>query len=239
MCTGLNPLIYTISALILLGTLAIVAIITCWIRVRRSYNRRMFQTNTNPQDYLDYISDNDFTPLATDEFAASLHERPPTYNESEDMNSETGEGSGTQPSSTRTPPPRPPPPPTSNSPLSRPGSGEAGEAAGELEGSGTRSSSTRTPPPPNNNSNGPQLRAQSSSSTGTGNNIPDLSEVQCTNTGRAGGSSSGQAFNGVDTLLSMDLETGNGTQQSQLESLPVSSGATESVEVGILIEFGD
>ena len=93
--TGLNPLIYTISAVILLGTLAIVAIITCWIRARRSYNRRMFQSSANPQDYLDYISDNEFTPLTTSEFVASLQERPPTYNESEEIEGQTrpeGEG---------------------------------------------------------------------------------------------------------------------------------------------------
>ena len=83
--TGLNPLIYTISAVVLLGTLAIVAIITCWIRARRSYNRRMFQSSANPQDYLDYISDNEFTPLTTSEFVASLQERPPTYHESEEI----------------------------------------------------------------------------------------------------------------------------------------------------------
>ena len=80
---GLNPLIYTISAVILLGTLAIVAIITCWIRARRSFNNRIFRPNTTPQDYFDYINDNEFTPLTSSEFAASLQERPPTYVESE------------------------------------------------------------------------------------------------------------------------------------------------------------
>lgn len=80
---GLNPLIYTISAVILLGTLAIVAIITCWIRARRSFNNRIFRPNTTPQDYFDYINDNEFTPLTSSEFAASLQERPPTYIESE------------------------------------------------------------------------------------------------------------------------------------------------------------
>lgn len=83
MYIGLNPLIYTISAVILLGTLAIVAIITCWIRARRSFSSRTLQPNTSSQDYFDYISDSEFTPLTTSEFAASLQERPPTYVESE------------------------------------------------------------------------------------------------------------------------------------------------------------
>ena len=80
---GLNPLIYVISAVILLGTLAIVSIITCWIRARRSFNNRIFRPNNTPQDYFDYINDNEFTPLTSSEFAASLLERPPTYVESE------------------------------------------------------------------------------------------------------------------------------------------------------------
>ena len=80
---GMNPLIYTISAVILLGTLAIVAIVTCWIRARRSFNNRMFRPNTTSQDYFDYINDSEFTPLTSSEFAASLQERPPTYIESE------------------------------------------------------------------------------------------------------------------------------------------------------------
>ena len=56
--------------------------------MRRSYNRRHYQLSNNPQDYLDYISDNDLTPLASSELAASLEERPPSYGESEEMNSE-------------------------------------------------------------------------------------------------------------------------------------------------------
>lgn len=93
--SGLNPLIYTISAVILLGTLAIVAIITCWIRARRSFNSRSLRSNNTPQDYLDYISDNEFTPMTTSEFLASLQERPPTYNESEQIQSRiTQEGDG-------------------------------------------------------------------------------------------------------------------------------------------------
>ena len=56
--------------------------------MRRSYNRRHYQLSNNPQDYLNYISDNDLTPLASSELAASLEERPPSYGESEEMNSE-------------------------------------------------------------------------------------------------------------------------------------------------------
>lgn len=86
---GLNPLIYAVSVLILLGSLALVILLTCWIRVRRSYNRQHYRLTNNPQDYLDYISDNDLTPLASSELAASFEERPPSYSESEEMNSKT------------------------------------------------------------------------------------------------------------------------------------------------------
>ena len=82
---GLKPLIYTVASVILLGTLAIIAIVTCWIRARRSFHNRVIRPNNTPQDYLDYISDNEFTPLTTSEFMASLQERPPTYNQSEEM----------------------------------------------------------------------------------------------------------------------------------------------------------
>ena len=82
---GLKPLIYTVASVILLGTLAIVSIVTCWIRARRSFQSRIMRPNNTPQDYLDYISDNEFTPLTTSEFMASLQERPPTYNQSEEM----------------------------------------------------------------------------------------------------------------------------------------------------------
>ena len=74
--------------MILLGTLAIVAIITCWIRARKSFHNRQLRPDSSPQDYLDYISDNEFTPLTTSEFLASLEQRPPTYNQSEEMESE-------------------------------------------------------------------------------------------------------------------------------------------------------
>ncbi|MCG8623713.1 MAG: hypothetical protein MJE68_17180, partial [Proteobacteria bacterium] len=76
--TGFNPLIYIISvaAVVVLGTLVIIAIVTCWIRARRSYNRRMFQSSANPQDHLNYIIDNEYTPLTTSEF---LQERSPTF----------------------------------------------------------------------------------------------------------------------------------------------------------------
>ena len=45
----------------------------------------MMQTSTAAQDYLDYISDNEFTPMTSSEFMASLQERPPTYLQSEEM----------------------------------------------------------------------------------------------------------------------------------------------------------
>lgn len=92
--------------MILLGTLAIVAIITCWIRARRSFNNRIFRPNTTPQDYFDYINDNEFTPLTSSEFAASLQERPPTYVESEriEQNDESGSAAVISPIP---PPPQP------------------------------------------------------------------------------------------------------------------------------------
>lgn len=92
---GLKPLIYTVASVILLGTLAIVAIITCWIRARRSFHNRIIRPNNTPQDYLDYISDNEFTPLTTSEFMASLQERPPTYNQSEEMTQQSDEAGNT------------------------------------------------------------------------------------------------------------------------------------------------
>lgn len=105
---GLNPLIYTISAVILLGTLAIIAIVTCWIRARRSFNNRIFRPNTTSQDYFDYISDNEFTPLTSSEFAASLQERPPTYVESERIEQSGNEsGSADNMISPIPPPPQP------------------------------------------------------------------------------------------------------------------------------------
>ena len=87
--SGLNPLIYTISAVILLGTFAIVVIITCWIRARRSFNTSTARPNGTAQDYLDYINDEEFTPLTSSEFIASLQERPPSYQESERMEQNT------------------------------------------------------------------------------------------------------------------------------------------------------
>lgn len=156
---GLNPLIYTISAVILLGTLAIIAIITCWIRARRSYNRRMFQATTNPQDYLDYISDNEFTPLTTSEFVASLQERPPTYHESEEIEEQMR-------------------PKSSDEAEEEGGEGGNGEGSGtgdtsqqQSAAAGTTSSSSRTRvppprPPPPTSSNSPQPN-QPSQSTGT------------------------------------------------------------------------
>ena len=176
----------------------------------------MFQANTNPQDYLDYINDNEFTPLTTSEFVASLEERPPTYNESEEIEGQI---------------------------RSEPGeAGEAGEAdeGGESgEGSGTQSSGTRTRPPrppPPTNSNSPQ--PQPSTSTGNDDNAPGVSEEHTASGTGAGSSSSGHVSSEVDALLSMDSEIGNGTQQPQLEPLPVSSSATtESAAVETLIDF--
>lgn len=91
--------------MILLGTLAIVAIITCWIRARRSFNNRIFRPNTTPQDYFDYINDNEFTPLTSSEFAASLQERPPTYVESEQIEQNVGTDNSSNTDNIPIPPP--------------------------------------------------------------------------------------------------------------------------------------
>lgn len=95
--------------------MAIVAIVTCWIRARRSFNNRIFRPDTTAQDYFDYINDNEFTPLTSSEFAASLQERPPTYLESERIeqdsetegNSNGGNGNNESRLSPIPPPPQP------------------------------------------------------------------------------------------------------------------------------------
>lgn len=73
-------------------------------------SQRTLLPQESPQDYLDYIREGQFTPLTTSEFIASLHERPPTYGESQDiqrsMSNEDGDNNG-RPS----PPARPPGPP--------------------------------------------------------------------------------------------------------------------------------
>lgn len=70
---------------ILLGILALIAIITCWLRSRKNARIDTLLPRDSPLDYLDYIREGQFTPLTTSEFLASLHERPPTYNESQDI----------------------------------------------------------------------------------------------------------------------------------------------------------
>ena len=82
---GLNPLIYTVASALLLGVLTLVSIITCWLRSRKNTHLRTLLPQESPQDYLDYIQEGQFTPLTTSEFIASLRERPPTYNESQDI----------------------------------------------------------------------------------------------------------------------------------------------------------
>lgn len=84
----LNPLIYTVVGVFLLGVLAIIIIITCWIRARRMFNSRMvnLRTTTSPFDYLDYINESNLTPITTTEFIISMQQqRPPTYNQSQEL----------------------------------------------------------------------------------------------------------------------------------------------------------
>ena len=70
---------------VLLAVLTIVAIVTCFIRSRKAIHRRTLLPRDSPLDYLDFIQENEFTPMTTSEFLASLRERPPTYNESQDI----------------------------------------------------------------------------------------------------------------------------------------------------------
>lgn len=242
--TGLNPLIYTISAVVLLGTLAIVAIVTCWIRARRSYNRRMFQSTTNPQDYLDYISDNEFTPLTTSEFVASLQERPPTYHESEEieeqMKSEDDDGNeqgsgasrrstnnGAQTTRARVPPSRPLPPVPSDATTTN-----SDPTGSQLPGEATLVVDLDRPsafifPTLDDGSEGASLDDASGDTFRVDRDAPHT----VTSPGE-------QAMDALDALLSLDVGNGNGTrQEARLEPhvLPSQSSAA----TGTLIEIGN
>ena len=107
---GVNPLIYTVIAVFLLGTLAVVAIVTCWIRARKTFHRRhRLPQFTTPRDYFDGISDSDFTPLTANQFYASLRDAPPTYHESEVIQASLREDQTNGDSSRdQSPPPLPP-----------------------------------------------------------------------------------------------------------------------------------
>lgn len=107
----MNPLIYTVIAVFLLGTLAVVAIVTCWIRARKTfYRRHRLPQFTTPRDYFDGISDSDFTPLTANQFYASLRDAPPTYHESEVIQASLRDDQSTNrdSSSDQSPPPLPP-----------------------------------------------------------------------------------------------------------------------------------
>lgn len=106
----MNPLIYTVIAVFLLGTLAVVAIVTCWIRARKTfYRRNRLPQFTTPRDYFDGISDSDFTPLTANQFYASLRDAPPTYHESEVIQASLREDQNNNDSSRdQSPPPLPP-----------------------------------------------------------------------------------------------------------------------------------
>lgn len=107
----MNPLIYTVIAVFLLGTLAVVAIVTCWIRARKTfYRRHRLPQFTTPRDYFDGISDSDFTPLTANQFYASLRDAPPTYHESEVIEASLRDDQTTSrdSSSEQNPPPLPP-----------------------------------------------------------------------------------------------------------------------------------
>ena len=54
----------------------------------------MLRSNSAPQDYLDYISDSEFTPMTSSEFLASLQQRPPNYNESAELESQMRRSQG-------------------------------------------------------------------------------------------------------------------------------------------------
>jgi len=93
----------------LLGTLAVVAIVTCWIRARKTfYRRNRLPQFTTPRDYFDGISDSDFTPLTANQFYASLRDAPPTYHESEVIEASLREDQTNRTTSEQSPPPLPP-----------------------------------------------------------------------------------------------------------------------------------
>ena len=227
----------------------------------------MFQSSANPQDYLDYISDNEFTPLTTSEFVASLQERPPTYNESEEIegqvrpegdSTETGAGGGgtegggaeeggggaqatttttttttatSTSTNTRSRPPRPPPPLTiPNSNHSQPST-----ATTTSSSSGTAVAATTS-----SNGDAPDVTSEDRPPVAHGDRndggVPDITG----DSAATGVSSSEPMLSGIDALLSMDLNTGNGNGTQPLPTLPVSSSTstTESTAVGTLIDFG-
>ena len=251
----------------------------------------MFQATTNPQDYLDYISDNEFTPLTTSEFVASLQERPPTYHESEEIEGQmrpegSGEGNGssrTQPtqesngndetssggggertgtqstsSATRAPPPRPPPPSSSSS-LQRPtpqlpsstssGGDHRSSTERETEARGTHSTASDSLPDVTEDrttTSAPVCVGEGltlhdsqpfSSTIAVGGDAPEITEDRAV-TG-FGVSSNEPVLSGVDALLSMDVEIGNGTQlesQSQFHPFPLPSSES-TAGVGTLIDL--
>eukprot|EP00731_Ephydatia_muelleri_P026205 Em0018g305a len=132
--TDLNPLIYTVVGVFLLGVLAIIIIITCWIRARRMFNSHLvnLRSTTSPFDYLDYISEGDLTPITTTEFIISMQQqRPPTYNQSQELEVLSSAADGNPPSlpprngtsrttdTAQVPSTTPTPTPTSPSPLTR------------------------------------------------------------------------------------------------------------------------
>ena len=109
-------MIYTVIAVFLLGTLAVVAIVTCWIRARKTfYRRNRLPQFTTPRDYFEGISDSDFTPLTANQFYASLRDAPPTYHESEVIQANLRDDQGNNSSNDQTPPPLPPRDHTSSS----------------------------------------------------------------------------------------------------------------------------
>jgi hypothetical protein len=82
---GTNPLIYVSATAVLLGILTLIAIITCWLRSRKRIRQQPLFPRESPLDYLDYIREGQFTPMTSSDFLASLSERPPTYNESQEI----------------------------------------------------------------------------------------------------------------------------------------------------------
>ena len=99
---GINPLIYTVTAVALLGTASIVAMVSCCIRQRRAMLRR--REFLFGRDYLDFMNDRDFTQLTANQLAASLHEAPPTYQQSEEIERQLKDTEDDE----DTPPPLPP-----------------------------------------------------------------------------------------------------------------------------------
>ena len=224
----------------------------------------MFQATTNPQDYLDYISDNEFTPLTSHEFAASLQERPPTYHESEEIEGQTrpqedgeggGEGDGAgergggggdssgnrQSTSSRAPPPRPPPPPPTTTNTTDPQPTQQSRSSTTRSTPPVGGATTATTPniislsPPPPGRHGDQADRPSDISQQSSYPVETNEDAPVVNDGVTSADIS-SVLSGVDALLSGDFGNWNETQQEFRSDSHHNPPLDASI--GTLIDFG-